>query len=88
MNSVSIETAVSVDVNDLPPHVQCLFDGHVDELSVIERRALHALLSEYADVFAKHKTDLGRTTWVKHHIETGDETAVQASAIPSAANEI
>ncbi|CAM9637042.1 unnamed protein product [Lampetra planeri] len=42
------------------------------DLSKDQRSALRALLLEFSDIFSKFKYDIGRTSLVHHHIETGD----------------
>ena len=54
-------------------HVEDMFKRYAFNLTEEERAHFHVLLCEHAKVFAKTKTDLGRTSWVKHVIETGDE---------------
>ena len=73
VNTVSV-TEVGADLPEqaVPLHLQALYEQYAAGLDDDERAAFAVLLCEYADVFAKHKTDLGRTSWVKHHIDTGD----------------
>ena len=73
VNARDVNAAVATGADVLPAHVQELYDKNAGDMTDVERAALHNLLSEYADVFAQHKTDLGRTSWVQHHINTGDE---------------
>ena len=42
-----------------------------DQLSDEHKESLYALLLEYADLFARHPDDFGRTSKVKHTIHTG-----------------
>ena len=58
---------------DVPAHVQPLLEQYAGDMSDSEKQAFKALLTDYADIFAQNKLDLGRTSWVKHHIHTGDE---------------
>ena len=47
-----------------------------DHLSAVEKEHLFTLLCEYVDVFSFSSTDLGRTSILRHHINTGDEAPV------------
>ena len=47
-----------------------------DPISAVEKEHLFTLLCEYADVFSFSSTDLGRTSILRHHINTGDEAPV------------
>ena len=47
-----------------------------DHLSAVEKEHLFTLLCEYVDVFSFNSTDLGRTSILRHHINTGDEAPV------------
>lgn len=50
----------------LPSHLQDLFARSTVHLKTKKDYALKNFLIEYADVFAKSDTDLGRTSIVKH----------------------
>ena len=65
------ETDVS-DAN-VPDHLKAMYNKHANDMSDKDKGLYKSLLVKYGDVFAKNKTDLGRATDVKHHIETGDE---------------
>ena len=70
----AVEAQPAADAEStLPPHVRELFAKYSVHLSESDKVFFHILLREHADIFARDKTDLGRTTWVKHHIDTGDE---------------
>jgi transposase InsO family protein/predicted aspartyl protease len=56
----------------VPDHVVELFEKSSTQLSQEEKCRLAALLNKYQNVFAKSKTDLGRTNLVKHTINTGN----------------
>ena len=58
---------------DLPEHVQELYDKHHTDMVPEDQKLYKELLWKYSQIFAKSKTDLGRTDMIKHHIETGDE---------------
>ena len=62
----------------LPKHVREVFDKYGPELeSEDEKAAFNLLLEEFQHTFATDKYDLGQATLVKHHIDTGDESAVK-----------
>lgn len=42
-----------------------------------QKAALQSLLNEYCDIFALSPSELGRTNWVQHHIDTGDHTPIR-----------
>ena len=48
-----------------------------DTLSKEEQQQLFMVLLEYADIFAEHPDDFGRTDKVKHSINTGDSPPVR-----------
>ena len=62
---------------EVPPHVKDLYTQCLPALTKTQHRnRLAQMLSEYADVFAKHPDDIGRTNLVKHVIDTGDAKPV------------
>ena len=73
VNAVQVTEDDCEEAANLPMHLTTLYVDHVAGMSDEEKAAFHVLLRENADVFARDKTDLGRTSWVKHHIDTGDE---------------
>ncbi len=58
-------------MDELPEHLQELWDTSKDSLNADEQQAMRSLLIKHKHVFAKYKDDLGRTTTVKHTINTG-----------------
>ena len=62
-----------VPPDGLPEHVQELYMKHRDDMAIDDQQLYKNLLMSYSEIFAKHKTDLGHTDLIKHHIETGDE---------------
>ncbi|CAN0410938.1 unnamed protein product [Lampetra fluviatilis] len=46
-------------------------------LSGVQLGALRGLLIEFADVFSKHKYDIGCTDLLRHHIATGDAAPIR-----------
>ena len=68
------EGAAAVKV---PSHLEDLFERSSRLLNDQERQKLAAVLTTYADVFSKDKTDLGKTDLVKHQIHTGDARPIK-----------
>ena len=48
------------------------------ELTEDQKQSLLEVLSEYADIFAEDTSQLGRTSLVKHHIDTGDHQPIRS----------
>ena len=61
----------------VPEHMQTLYDSSVEKLSEEHKPLVANLLTEYADVFAKSSTDVGKTHLVQHIIDTGNEKPIQ-----------
>ena len=68
----------SVNVTqDLPEHLQQMFQDDISNLSEIEKSEFKELLLEYQDVFSKDEFDLGcLNSGVEHKIHTHDEIPV------------
>ncbi len=62
---------------DLPPHMEDLYERSSKLLTVQQRGALRSFLIEYSDFFSRNPEDLGRTDMVKHHIVTGDALPIR-----------
>lgn len=56
----------------VPEHLVELFECSSENLDQTERNQLKSLLIKHSDVFASSSSDLGRTSVVKHRIDTGD----------------
>ena len=74
----------NVQINDsmmpiatLPEQVSQLFEESRGRLNVNQSKDLFQLLDEYSDIFAKNSADFGKTTILKHNIDTGDEPPVK-----------
>ena len=64
------------DIN-IPEHVRQLYYATLPMLKTVEQRdRLAQTLSDYADCFAKTADDIGRTSLVKHTIDTADAKPV------------
>ena len=62
---------------EVPEHVRELYNNSTRGLTTQQKNRLASLLTEYQDRFAKHSDDVGRTTLLKHHIDTGDSPPVR-----------
>ena len=67
----------SVYSNELPEHLQGLYQRSVKSLTPQEAGKLRTLLLEYQDTFSKGSHDLGYFSEIKHTINTGDEHPVK-----------
>ena len=61
---------------DVPEHLQDLFEGSEKYLNLEQKQKSKCLLEEFKDVFAKDRTDLGRTNLTNHKIDTGSATPI------------
>ena len=62
----------------IPEHVRQLYEQTLPQLQTAKQRdRLTSILIDYADFFARHKDDIGRTHMIKHEIETGDAKPVR-----------
>ena len=63
---------------DIPEHVKDLYEQSCQRLTKPEHKnRLAKMLITYTDRFAAHADDVGRTTLLKHHVDTGDEAPVR-----------
>ena len=63
--------------HNVPVHLTDLYERSVKELDTGQQQRVEQLLTDYGDVFATSKTDLGKTTLVQHVIDTGQEAPFQ-----------
>ena len=61
------------DQPTVPAHLEEMYWANSEKFTEVEKRDFRRLLSDYGDIFATNKLDLGRSKLVKHHIDTGDE---------------
>ncbi|MES9883969.1 MAG: reverse transcriptase family protein, partial [Sedimenticola sp.] len=61
----------------LPGHLTELYHKSCKDLCHAEKQQLKQLLMKHADVFAKSASDVGRTSVLKHKIETGDNVPIK-----------
>ena len=62
---------------DVPEHLQGLFERSEKCLNLEQKQKLKCLLEEFKDVFAKDRTDLGRTNLTNHKIDTGSAVPIR-----------
>ena len=64
--------------DNVPPHVRQLYLESLPLLQTVQQRnRLAQMLSNYSDCFATSADDIGRTSLVKHKIDTGDAKPVR-----------
>ena len=63
-------------VTTVPDHIKELVTKATTPLSGDELMRVTLLLVDYADVFAAHEADIGRTTLIEHDVDTGDARPV------------
>ncbi|MCG8044069.1 MAG: hypothetical protein JAY66_00010, partial [Candidatus Thiodiazotropha taylori] len=61
------------DVQQLPQHLQSMYDKSISGLSVHQKMEFKQFLCEFQDVFSKDDFDLGCLSGVEHKIQTYDE---------------
>ena len=61
----------------VPQHLQCLIDDAAPALTSEQLTCLSEVLGRNQDVFVGPDGKLGRTTLVKHHIDTGDARPIK-----------
>jgi len=66
--------------DDLPEHIQDLFQRSSENLTSEESSKLCNLLKDNTSVFASSPNDLGKVTNVEHVIETGDARPIKQAA--------
>ncbi len=66
-----------MDPADLPEYLQTLMKGVADDLTLQQQEELAAAIYECRDVFSSGPTDMGRTGFVKHTIDTGDQRPIR-----------
>jgi len=71
------DSQVSGESEKLPHHLNGLYDSSVKNLNRNQRDKLKSLLVKHSNVFAKSQFDLGKTSVVKHGINTGDTEPIR-----------
>ena len=69
----------SADSLQLPEYLEGLYSKATEAVPKAEKGLVKELLCKYQNVFSKDDKDLGRTSIVQHHIETGDNKPVKQS---------
>ncbi|XP_072039250.1 uncharacterized protein [Amphiura filiformis] len=64
-------------IQGMPPYLEELARRSTDGLDLGDRAKVKGLLIAYQDVFSSGEFDIGRTTWVKHNIDTGDAAPIR-----------
>ena len=71
-------TSTSSLAAQIPEHVRELYIDSCKELATpLQKEKLARMLINYSDCFAKNSDDIGRTSMLKHDIDTGDEAPVK-----------
>lgn len=63
--------------NPIPEHLKELIERSSTHLSSHEQEQMAKLLCSYQQLFSKNSSDLGRTTLVKHEIDTGNTRPIK-----------
>ena len=71
INNVISARTISSESHEDFTHLQPVMDMLPTELTPLEREEAITFIKGYADVFSKGKFDLGRTSLITHHIDTG-----------------
>ncbi|KAL9967719.1 hypothetical protein ACROYT_G026008 [Oculina patagonica] len=61
----------------LPDPLKELWQRSTEQLTEEESKAVTELLHQYKDVFSLSEQDLGRTTLIRHHIDTGNARPIK-----------
>ena len=61
----------------LPEHVVDLYERSIKQVPKNFHKRIHEVIAKNARVFAKSTSDMGRTTWVKHDVDTGSHSPVR-----------
>ncbi len=76
----NITTEEEKMTNELPEHLHNLFTRSKEHLDETQQKGLRELLFRNQHLFAKNKSELGRTNLVKHSINTGDAAPIKMPA--------
>ena len=64
----------------IPDHMQSCFEDSIQDLQPSDIETVRQLLCNNSDVFAKSPEDLGHTSIIRHHIDTGDARPIKQRA--------
>ena len=70
------DVEVKYNAATIPEHIKDLVAKATTSMAASEVMRVTLLLVEYADVFASHDADIGRTTLIEHDVDTGDARPV------------
>ena len=73
LGSVSLES----EIIGLPEYLEPIFEDSIVNLTNDQQDIVKSLLWSYKDLFAKRKSDRGKTHLVKHTINTGDHKSIK-----------
>ena len=63
---------------ELPPHLQTMYESNISELSVEQRSKFKNLQSQFLDIFSRDDFDLGcLSSGIEHKIMTHDEVPIK-----------
>ncbi|XP_055998786.1 uncharacterized protein LOC125664117 [Ostrea edulis] len=65
------------NTQEMPKHIQELFDSSTKNLGCHEKDMARDLLIRYSDLFSVTDEDVGRTSIVQHKIDTGTQQAIK-----------
>ena len=71
-----VETSADV-ATKLPEHVMDLYERSIRQVPKRYHDKIHEAIARNARVFAKDAHDMGKTTWVKHDVDTGSYSPVR-----------
>jgi predicted aspartyl protease len=88
-NQAKIRKVEVTSEEELPEHLQSLWERSTINLTPEQGSEVRALLLKHQSVFAKNKNDLGRTNIVQHRINTGNSAPIrqQPRRVPMAKKE-
>ena len=64
----------------LPEHLNDVYKRATEGWDDEQHQSVHILLLEFEDVFASSPSDMGRTSWTQHRINTGDSPPIRQPA--------
>ena len=68
---------INTETSSIPEHFQTLLAKCQPLLSVKQQQEVESLVLDYRDIFAKSKSDLGKTSLFKHEINTGNNPPIK-----------
>jgi transposase InsO family protein len=74
---LTVRSVVDEEEISIPVHLQELYDNASKSRNKEEKKAIGKLLHKYQNSFSKDENDLGKSTIVKHNIDTGDAKPIK-----------